>query len=725
MQQQAIFLGCVAALVVLASCGTAKTPSANAKSQASIATGLDAPSDAAVPDVDDSAVADAGAVTPDMAAPSDVSAIEVAPPQPPAGMVLIPAGTFWMGCNLAKDVTCTASQGLADEKPQHKVTLVAFYIDPNETTVVQYKACVDAGACTPPSIAEPKSMATYPALTANPVNFVTWAQAQQYCQWRGPGFDLPTEAQWEMAARGSCEENGSAATDPACAKAMRTYPWGEAGVTCDFAVMKVGDNDYGCGTDATWPVGSKPAGDSPYGVHDMAGNVAEWCRDWYGYYSAGALDNPGGLASPVPNSGPSADNRNVRGGSFFAWDGTLRASSRSSSPPGQSSPGVGMRCVRSFDSADPCAGVMCKSDLPCFPQQCINGACVTTAKPNLAPCEDGNACTAAEMCLSGQCVVGAATNCNDGNDCTADSCDPVQGCQHSLVAGGTACGAGNTCDAAGSCKFGGPVGMALIPAGTFWMGCNSAKDYACVGGWECNKGEPCPSVEKPQHKVTLSSYYMDMTEATVAQYKACVDAGACSVPVCEVNGDVASQPTWGVSGKEQNPVNCMSWTQASQYCKWRGAAYDLPTEAQWEMAARGNCEKNGSSASDPGCAQAMRTYPWGEGDPDCNTAVRSTGTPGCGTDSTWRVGSKPAGDSPFGLHDMAGNVDEWVRDWYAATYTAGDQTDPVGPSSGSGRVHRGGDFGSGPTPMRAGSRLGKLVLPVLPAFGMRCVRAYP
>jgi formylglycine-generating enzyme required for sulfatase activity len=251
---------------------------------------------------------------------------------PPSGMVLIPAGTFWMGCNAAKDGGCNA-----DEKPQHKVTLSAYYIDLNETTVGEYKACVDAKACSAPSVVQPAQHATYPGLTNNPVNFVNWAQSQAFCKWRGLGYDLPTEAQWEMAARGSCEKNGSTAGDPACATAMRTYPWGEVTATCSFAVMD-GNGGWGCGTNATWPVGQKAAGDSPYGLHDMAGNVCEWSRDWQATYPGEAQTDP---------VGPDASNRVYRGGGIYAVAGYLRSGNREPDAPSASYSDLGLRCVRS------------------------------------------------------------------------------------------------------------------------------------------------------------------------------------------------------------------------------------------------------------------------------------------------------------------------------------------------------------------------------------------
>ena len=256
---------------------------------------------------------------------------------PSAGMVLIPGGTFWMGCNSVKDGSCIL---YANESPQHKVTLSSYYMDITETTVGQYKACVDAGGCTAPSSVQPTQYATYPSLTNNPVNFVTWLQSQAYCQWRGTGFDLPTEAQWEMAARGSCEKNGSTAGDAGCASAMRTYPWGEAAATCSYAVMSDGGK-LGCGTNTTWAVGSKPAGDSPYGLHDMAGNVWERTRDWYGTYS------PESAVDPV---GPGSASSRVSRGGCFGYDaaGLLRAGIRSDGPPSGAFYNLGLRCVRAY-----------------------------------------------------------------------------------------------------------------------------------------------------------------------------------------------------------------------------------------------------------------------------------------------------------------------------------------------------------------------------------------
>lgn len=218
----------------------------------------------------------------------------------PRGMIYIPAGWFWMGCS-QNEKQCSKN-----EKPYHQVYLDAYYIDKNDVTVDEYTRCVNTGGCT--AAACTGDGGDYPR------NCVDWNQANVYCQWAGK--QLPTEAQWEKAARG---------TDG------RIYPWGnewDASKAC-----------YNQGS--TCPVGSYPQGASPYGVMDMAGNVWDWCSDWYGanYYANSPYMNPQG-----PDSG---QYRVGRGGS---WDGDypslLRSSVRDFDSPPAGDVNLGFRCVR-------------------------------------------------------------------------------------------------------------------------------------------------------------------------------------------------------------------------------------------------------------------------------------------------------------------------------------------------------------------------------------------
>ncbi len=184
-------------------------------------------------------------------------------PKDSAELILIPAGDFLMGSENADKIA------RKDQKPQHKVFLDTYYIYKTEVTVAQYrKFCEETKRKMP---VEPpwKWQDNHPILN------ITWDDAKYYADWAG--VTLPTEAQWEKAARG---------TDG------RIYPWGNEWDASKLQCSKTEWGDVG----KTAPVGSFPAGASPYGVLDMAGNVWEWCADWYSpdYYKTTPLNNPTG-----------------------------------------------------------------------------------------------------------------------------------------------------------------------------------------------------------------------------------------------------------------------------------------------------------------------------------------------------------------------------------------------------------------------------------------------
>lgn len=240
----------------------------------------------------------------------------------PPGMVLIPGGEFEMGSNLQPA-----------EMPIRQVYLDPFWIDETEVTLAEYAACVAAGGCTAPAT-DPVPYCNWnqPDRDDHPINCVDWYQAAAYCAWVDEGTNrLPTEAEWEKAARGAD---------------ARVYPWGDApGPTCTHAVMwddAVGGS--GCGTYGTMPVGSKPLGDSPYGLKDMSGNVWEWVADWYGPYDAAETDNPTGAAMGT--------DRVLRGDSWYsAILDYFRAASRGGLDPVNRWMIVGFRCARTPPAA--------------------------------------------------------------------------------------------------------------------------------------------------------------------------------------------------------------------------------------------------------------------------------------------------------------------------------------------------------------------------------------
>jgi formylglycine-generating enzyme required for sulfatase activity len=223
-----------------------------------------------------------------------------------------------------------------------------------------------------------------------------------------------------------------------------------------------------------------------------------------------------------------------------------------------------------------------------------------------------------------------------------------------------------------------PGDMVAVKRGWFWMGCNPDVDDECFAG-------------EIGRYVYLEAFAIDRTEVTVAAYRLCVDAGVCSKP--ESRSDPSDRDrfycTWGLSGYEYNPINCVTWFQAEQYCEWRGKR--LPREQEWERAARW---------------VDGRKYPWGQEGFSGATlwaniadeSAKQSLPPGFaitegyndGVSATARVGSFRAGDSKEGAQDMSGNVWEWV--WDETT---------------GGRGMRGGSWGDRPQHVRASNRASK------------------
>jgi formylglycine-generating enzyme required for sulfatase activity len=238
-----------------------------------------------------------------------------------------------------------------------------------------------------------------------------------------------------------------------------------------------------------------------------------------------------------------------------------------------------------------------------------------------------------------------------------------------------------------------------VPAGKFWRGsCNETTTPSCDPGAPGYYSSPYVyNSETPQKEITLSAFALGKYEVTVAEYARCVTAGKCATP------STGSQYNWNVYGRDQHPINGVSWYDAASYANWLSgqqgltscynlstwevnwncSGYRLPTEAEWEKAARGI---------------DGRSYPWGNDSPTCDLLNSYGYIPEviyyC-VGHTAPVDSYSGGVSSYGAYNMAGNVYEWVGDWFNENYySTSPTTDPTGPSTGSKRGFRGGGWGS-------------------------------
>ena len=271
----------------------------------------------------------------------------------------------------------------------------------------------------------------------------------------------------------------------------------------------------------------------------------------------------------------------------------------------------------------------------------------------------GVACLPSEECIEGFCSCGFGF-CGSDERCIDEKC-----CIHDKCS----------------------TPMVTIPEGPFMMGCNASID------------EDCNPYEFPYHRVSVPEFRIDTTEVTVEQYLACV---ADNLSCIELSSGM-DQCNWRFSGRDDHPINCITWTSAKEYCEWAGKR--LCTESEWEKAARGT---------------DSRIYPWGNEEATCERTIMSENGDGCGEVQTWSVASKSLG--VYGLYDMSGNVWEWVEDDWHDHYNEA-------PEDGSAwietprlefRVLRGGGFDSSPRGLRSSSRKDGVPGHIYSYFGMRC-----
>lgn len=447
------------------------------------------------------------------------------------------------------------NSGDSDEKPVHSVTLSDYYIGETEVTQALWTAVMGTTFrqhAEKISSLLPLSILAYEGIYKEgndyPVYWVSWNECMEFVnrlnQMTGKKFALPTEAQWEFAARGGNKSHG--------------YSYSGSNNIGDVAWYS--DNS----SNQIHQVAMKRANE--LGIYDMSGNVWEWCSDWGGSYSSYSQTDPAGAQT--------GSLRVNRGGDFKNNARYSRSVSRNGSAPDTKDLKVGLRLVL---------------------------------------------------------LIKKSKDVETNN---------VKG----VVKGGKDIETFNV--------KGVTFRMRRVEGGTFQMGSNNGY-----------------SDEKPVHSVTLSDYYIGETEVTQALWTAVMGT---TVRQQRDKADT-SRP---IKGEGDNyPIYYVSWSECMEFVsrlsQITGRRFALPTEAQWEYAARGG---NKSRAYTYSGSNNIYDVAWHK---DNSSKL------------THPVGTKMANE--LGIYDMSGNVFEWCQDWYG-TYSSSSQTDPAGASSGSNRVNRGGSW---------------------------------
>ncbi len=597
--------------------------------------------------------------------PSLASTVATARENPKDGLkyVWIPPGTFMMGCSTG-DNTC-----YDDAKPAHQVTISqGFWMGQTEVTVGAYKRFAASSGWQMHSAPDFNSGWTNENM---PIVNVTWDDAQAYCFWAGGR--LPTEAEWEYAARAGSAE-------------ARYGPLDE--------IAWYGENSGGRPHD----VAQKRA--NAWGLFDTIGNVDEWVADWYDehYYSRSPSADPPGAST--------GQSRVIRGLSWFSG-GWGRVFDRGGADPdlrGGFAPGVGFRCGGAPVPTPKAAQILVQTspgaDVYLDDQHAGRAGPVepwlVIANPPLGEHKlrvslAGKKDYQQQITVAaGEATVARATladlpasirvHTSAGAEVFLDNTDrgsadargelllfdvPARPHQLRISARGkkdceqqvTVTPGETTNVQAALADFEMPkqtevtmrenskdgLKYVWIPPGTFMMGCSPGDNY-------------CRDDEKPAHQVTISKgFWMGETEVTVVAYKRFASQTRQAMP-----------PTawYNVGWKDDaQPIEGVPWNDAQGFCQWAGGR--LPSEAEWEYAARG-----GSTEARYGPLDEVAWYGNNSGG------------------KTHEVGQKQA--NGFGLFDMLGNVLEWVNDWYDQHYySRSPSTDPPGATSAEDRVPRG------------------------------------
>jgi formylglycine-generating enzyme required for sulfatase activity len=593
-------------------------------------------------------------------------------------MVLVPAGTFSMGCSPSDASAC-----VSDEVPVHTVTISKpFYLGRYEVTQAQWASRMGSN----PSQFQGDG---YPDAATRPVERVSWNMIQGFLD--ATGLRLPTEAEWEFAYRAGTTT------------AFHSMPGFENGTNESAQVGTIGWFIGNAGGQ-TRPVGQKAP--NALGLSDMSGNVWEWVNDWYdsGYYTSSPATDPQGPAT--------GSSRVLRGGSWTWGSERLRASARGATAPANAFNDFGFRVVR-----NPYAQPTVASVSPQGGSQ-YGGTLITIIGNNLA---GTTSVTVGGVAATNVTVVDASTVTALTPAGTLGATSVVLTTPGGVVTipGGfryqitpewaTVLEAWPDASVVpNESRRGAILGsnfpwrvrdnatqieMLLIPAGTFQMGCEEELfANGCAG-------------EELRHPVTISKpFYIGRYEVTQAEWTARMGSNPSHFQSPSDEVPVQLVP--------RRPVENISWQQAQGFLA--AAGLRLPTEAEWEYAYR---------AGTTTAWHSMPGFPEGTNDEFEVDAIAWFGRFSFESDRFTRpFGLKAA--NGFGLHDMAGNVSEWVNDWFGSYESSTvPQVDPTGPASGLHRVFRGGDFSSSaPYFVRASSRASSPPEDSIRELGFRAAR---